>query len=407
MTSPMLSASLGLTGLAGRGSGLARTLVRHGHSVAVHDPTAGRMTALVDRYAAEGAFVGSQTLADLVAAVQQPRTVFVAAPPGTGTDAVLNGLVALLDPGDLVVDAGDAHVGDTARRERALAVRGLLLVGAGVSGGPEEALQGASITVGGPADAYERLGPVLEPVADVVDGRPCCAHVGTGASGHFAVLAREAATLVGAALVVEHRALLQAVGGAPAAVAGPEEGGATDLEVADVRAQWALQAAARLGAPLTGLAEALLERRDRPAAARVEAADALGGGALTTPRLELTVDDLEAATEAAGWVAWTQAFDLVRAAGDAYGWGVDLAAVAAAWRGGRRILPTPLARVEEAYGAVPGLVTLLAAPSVAEEVSSRLEAWRRVTGAAVEAGVPAPVTTSLLGYVDGVLRGTG
>jgi 6-phosphogluconate dehydrogenase len=261
--------------------------------------------------------------------------------------------------------------------------------------------------VGGPDEAYERLGPVLEPVADVVDGRACCAHVGSGPSGHFAALAHEAGTVVGAALVAEHDLLLRSWGGDQATASGDEDTGAGSLELSGTRAQWALQAAARLGAPVTGLAEALLARRAGAVAGQPEAAAALGAGTVSAPGSGPAVEDLAAATDAGGWVAWAQAFDLVRGAGDAYGWDVDLAAVATAWRGGRRVRPTPLGRAEEAYDAAPGLVTLLAAPSVADEVSSRLAGWRRVVAAAVNAGVPAPVTTALLGYVDGVLRGTG
>ena len=79
-----------------------------------------------------------------------------------------------------MVDAGNAHFADTARREKALAEKGLHFVGMGVSGGEEGALNGPSIMVGGSDEAYEPLGPIMESIAAQVDGMPCCTHVGPG-----------------------------------------------------------------------------------------------------------------------------------------------------------------------------------------------------------------------------------
>ena len=44
---------------------------------------------------------------------------------GAPTDATIDALVPLLDPGDIVVDGGNAHYEDTRRREQALRARGL------------------------------------------------------------------------------------------------------------------------------------------------------------------------------------------------------------------------------------------------------------------------------------------
>jgi 6-phosphogluconate dehydrogenase len=101
----------------------------------VHNRTTAKMTALLEEYGDEGDFVGSESLEDFVASIERPRAIVIMVKAGEPTDAVIDGLVPLLDEGDIVVDGGNAHVTDTLRREKALAEKGLHFVGMGVSGG--------------------------------------------------------------------------------------------------------------------------------------------------------------------------------------------------------------------------------------------------------------------------------
>ena len=48
---------------------------------------------------------------------------------------MIDSLTPLLEKGDCIIDGGNAHWEDTIRREKALAEKGLLFVGSGVSGG--------------------------------------------------------------------------------------------------------------------------------------------------------------------------------------------------------------------------------------------------------------------------------
>ncbi|HET9632911.1 MAG TPA: NAD(P)-binding domain-containing protein, partial [Terrabacter sp.] len=162
-------ATIGVTGLATMGRNLARNIARHGHTVAVHNRTTARMTSLIEQFGDEGSFVGAETVEDFVAAIERPRAVIVMVKAGAPTDAVIDELVPLLDEGDIVVDAGNAHYADTLRREKDLGEKGIHFVGMGVSGGEEGALNGPSIMVGGSDHAYERLKPVVESIAAQVD----------------------------------------------------------------------------------------------------------------------------------------------------------------------------------------------------------------------------------------------
>ena len=73
---------------------------------------------------------------------------------GAATDAVIEEFAPLLEPGDMIIDGGNAHFLDTRRREAALREAGLHFVGMGVSGGEEGALNGPSIMPGGSVESY-------------------------------------------------------------------------------------------------------------------------------------------------------------------------------------------------------------------------------------------------------------
>ncbi len=124
-------------------------------------------------------------MADFVASLERPRRVLIMVKAGAGTDAVIEELIPLLEDGDIVIDAGNAHFPDTIRRENYLKEKGLHFVGTGVSGGEEGALNGPSIMPGGSPQSYESLGPLLENISAKVDGTPCCTYVGPDGAGHF------------------------------------------------------------------------------------------------------------------------------------------------------------------------------------------------------------------------------
>jgi len=55
------TAQIGVTGLGVMGRNLARNFARHGYTVALHNRTASRTTAMVDQFGHEGNFVPAQT----------------------------------------------------------------------------------------------------------------------------------------------------------------------------------------------------------------------------------------------------------------------------------------------------------------------------------------------------------
>jgi 6-phosphogluconate dehydrogenase len=429
-------ATIGVTGLATMGRNLARNIARHGHTVAVHNRTTSRMTSLVEQFGDEGDFVGAETVEDFVAAIQKPRAIIVMVKAGAPTDAVIDELVPLLDEGDIVVDAGNAHFADTLRREKALSDQGIHFVGMGVSGGEEGALNGPSIMVGGSDHAYERLAPVVESIAAQVDGTPCAAHLGPDAAGHFVKMVHNGIEYADMQLIAESFDLLRSVLGLePAEIADVfREWNEGDLEsfliemTADVLAhtdastgkpfvdvvgdaaeqkgtgRWTVQSALELGVPVSTIAESVFARAaSGDAAVRAATRGVLAGPArgLSVDDRAALVDDVRAALWASKVVAYAQGLDQIRKASEEYGWDVDIATVARIWRGGCIIRARLLSQISDEYAA-GGLATLLVAPSIVAGLAERQDSWRRVVGLATSAGVPVPGFSSALAYYDTV-----
>ncbi|MEJ2579496.1 MAG: NADP-dependent phosphogluconate dehydrogenase [Kineosporiaceae bacterium] len=427
---------MGVTGLAVMGRNLARNLARHGYPVAVHNRTRARTDALLAEHGDEGTFIPAADIPGLVAALERPRRIIVMVQAGAATDAVVDELAAALDPGDVIVDGGNAHFLDTRRREAALRDRGLHFVGAGISGGEEGALLGPSIMPGGSAEAYTVLGPLLETIAARVDGVPCCTHVGPDGAGHFVKMVHNGLEYADMQLIGEAYDLLRAGAGmAPAEIADvfrawndgeldsylvqitaevlahtdPVTGAPFVDVVADAAGQkgtgrWTVQTALDLGVPVGGIAEAVFARSLSGNTAQRAATRVLTGpsGAWAAGDRDRFVDDVHDALYAAKIVAYAQGFDVIRAGSAENAWQVDPGAMATIWRGGCIIRAAFLDRVRDAYDADPALPSLLLAPGFTDAVARGQDGWRRVVAGAVTHGLPVPGFGTALAHYDGL-----
>jgi 6-phosphogluconate dehydrogenase len=434
------TAQIGVTGLAVMGRNLARNLARHGYRVGLHNRTYGRTSSLIAEHGHEGTFLPSEAVGDFVGSLERPRAIIIMVKAGEPTDAVISELTPLLDPGDILVDCGNAHYDDTRRRERELRPRGLHFVGSGVSGGEEGALNGPSIMPGGSPESYQTLGPIFETIAAQVDGTPCCVHVGPDGAGHFVKMVHNGIEYADMQLIAEAYDLLRAgTGATPAEIAGIfrtwNEGdlesfliqitaevlghvdAATGLPFVDVvldqaeqkgTGRWTVQSALDLGIPITGIAEAVFARSlsghvgQRAAARRAFGSD-LGAVPAASDRAAF-VDDVRKALYASKVVAYAQGFDQIQAGSEEYDWHIDRGAMATIWRGGCIIRARFLNRIREAYDRDPDLPSLLVDPYFVDAVSGGVESWRRVVADAAAAGVPVPAFASSLAYYDGLRR---
>src|SRR5579875_2444929 len=184
-TSPQ-SADIGLIGLAVMGENLVLNMESHGFTVAVFNRTTSKVDAFVAGRAQEKKIVGTHSLPELVAALKSPRKIMIMVKAGSAVDEVIQELVPLLQPGDILIDGGNSHFPDSTRRTRELEAKGLLFLGTGVSGGEEGALKGPSIMPGGNPKAWPHVKPIFQAIAaKVADGTPCCDWVGPEGAGHY------------------------------------------------------------------------------------------------------------------------------------------------------------------------------------------------------------------------------
>jgi 6-phosphogluconate dehydrogenase len=430
-------AQIGVTGLAVMGRNLARNFARHGHRVAIHNRSYAKTESLLAEAGSEGTFIPSQSMADFVASLERPRRVLIMVKAGGPTDAVIDELTPLLEEGDIVIDAGNAHFPDTIRREEKLKEVGLHFVGTGVSGGEEGALNGPSIMPGGSRESYESLGPLLESISAKVDDTPCCTYVGPDGAGHFVKMVHNGIEYADMQLIAEAYDLIKQATGASAAEIGEifktwNEG---DLEsflieiTADVlghvdaetgrafvdvvldqaeqkgTGRWTVQNALDLGVPITGIAEATFARALSGSVPQREAGKArLAGdtGEWNVQDRDAFVEDVRQALYASKVVAYSQGFDQIAAASEEFGWNIDRGAMARIWRGGCIIRARFLNRITEAYQREGDLALLLADDYFADAVGTCLAAWRRVVAGAAQNGIPTPAFSSSLAYYDGI-----
>ena len=429
-------ANIGVIGMAVMGSNLARNLAsREGNTVAIYNRSPEKTRAVTSEFP-EAGFVASETIEDFAASLAKPRTAIIMVKAGAGTDAVIDQLTRVFEPGDIIVDGGNALFTDTIRREKAVRETGINFVGAGISGGEEGALTGPSIMPGGPKESWETLGPLLESIAAVVDGTPCVTHIGPDGAGHFVKMVHNGIEYADMQVIGEAYQLLRfGAGMEPAEIADVfAEWNKGDLDsylieitaevlrqvdaetgkplvdvILDAAGQkgtgrWTVKEALDLGVPTTGIGEAVFARAlssslDQRAAAQGK----LPTGTLKTFEdlglsKEEFIEDVRLALYASKLVAYSQGFDEIQAGSDEHDWGVDPRDLATIWRGGCIIRAKFLNRIVEAYDNDADLPSLLLDPYFNGELGDLIDPWRKVVLYATQLGLPAPVFTSSLAY---------
>jgi 6-phosphogluconate dehydrogenase len=429
------TANIGVVGLAVMGSNLARNLAsRDGNTVAIFNRSYEKTQLLLDEHP-EAGFVPSKDYADFAASISTPRTALIMVQAGAGTDAVIDELCRVFEPGDIIIDGGNSLFTDTIRREKAVRETGINYVGAGISGGEEGALLGPSIMPGGSAEAWQTIGPILKSIAAVAEGEPCVTHVGTDGAGHFVKMVHNGIEYADMQLIAEAYDLIRrGTGKTPAEIAEVfAEWNRGELEsylieiTAEVLKQvdadtgtplvdvildqagakgtgaWTVQTALDLGVPVSGIAEAVFARSLSSKPAQRAAARELPGPVEGWAVDDATfIEDVRLALFASKIVAYSQGFDEIVAGAAQYNWDIKKGDIAKIWRGGCIIRAQFLNRITEAYAQDNGLVALLTAPYFVEALGRAQGSWRRIVSMAAQAGVPSPAFSSSLAYYDGL-----
>jgi 6-phosphogluconate dehydrogenase len=376
---------------------------------------------------------GAATLQDFVASLSRPRKVMLMVKAGAAVDAVIEQLLPLLEPDDIVIDGGNSLYADTERRDTQLSLAGLRFVGAGVSGGEEGARKGPSIMPGGPASTWKVMRPIFEAIAARVDDQPCVIHIGPGGAGHYVKMVHNGIEYGDMQLICEAYALFKAAGMSAAEMADVfarwndgelqsyliqitaealrQTDPQTGQPVVDVildkagqkgTGQWTLINAAE-NAVVVSTINAAVEARVLSSMkdARVAASQHLQGpDAVITMDRQRLIGQVHDALYAAKIISYAQGLDLMSAMSEKKGWSLDLGAIAGIWRGGCIIRARFLGRITQAYAADPELSNLMLAPFFQDVLNRSQQAWRNVVALAVQHGLAVPAMSASLAYYD-------
>ncbi len=452
MSQPL--SDIGLVGLAVMGQNLALNIADHGFRISVYN----RTTETMEKFVAEnpstpGGLHGEATLEGFVKSLKRPRKIIILVKAGAATDAVIDSLVPLLEPEDIIIDGGNANWNDTIRRERALKAKGLRFVGSGVSGGEEGARFGPSLMPGGDVSAWKEIEPIWTAIAAKVDaetgkpltgaapgkpitgGVPCATYIGPDGAGHYVKMVHNGIEYGDMQMICEAYALMTGVLG----MSAPEAGkifaewnkGVLDSFLIEITAdilqqkdpvtgkpfvdivldtagqkgtgKWTSVSALDLGVPAPTVAEAVFARYlSAVKAERVAASKILTG---PTPSFTGDKDGFIQAIHDALYCskicAYAQGFQLMNAAQAEYNWKLPFAEIAKIFRGGCIIRARFLQKITEAYQRDANLQNLLLDPYFKSEIDRCQANWRYVIGIAAQNGVAAPTFYSALAYYDG------
>ncbi len=430
----MKKANIGLIGLAVMGENLVMNMESKGFTVAVYNRTVEKVTRFVEGRAKGKNIIGCESIAALCDALEKPRRVMMMVKAGAPVDQLIEQLLPYMEPGDVIIDGGNAHYPDTVRRCAWVEGKGLLYVGTGVSGGEEGALKGPSMMPGGSPAAWPLVKDIFQSVCAHVDGAPCCDWVGEGGAGHFVKMVHNGIEYGDMQLICEAYQLMKDYLGMAddemrAVFAEWNKGeldsylieitrdilGFADADGAPVvekildtagqkgTGKWTAISALDEGVPLTLIGESVFARCLSAIKEERVAASKLLSGA--KPAFEgdkaAFIEDIRQALYASKIVSYAQGYQLMRAAAGTYGWNLNYGGIALMWRGGCIIRSRFLGRIKEAFDADPGLVNLMLDGFFRGELEKAQGGWRRVCAAAMLGGVPVPAFASALSYYDG------
>ncbi len=423
-----MNADIGVIGLAVMGANLARNIASRGFKCAVYNRTYEKTTDLIDKHGDEG-LMGTKTTEEFVNSLAKPRKIILMVKAGQPVDAVIESLMPLLEPDDVLIDGGNSFYKDTVRRQERLQNQGVHYVGMGVSGGEEGALKGPSIMPGGSVHSWNLLQPILEAIAAKdFHGAPCVTHVGQKGAGHFVKMVHngiEYAIMQMLAEIYDYMRKAQGKNAAQIAMwfesvqegplksylvdivipvlkqEDPETGNKLIDEILDKAAQkgtgaWTSIDALERGIPVPSIATAVMARalssqKDQ----RIKLASEYGLGVDISDK----VLNLEKALYLGMILAYVQGLHLIAAASKEEGWSVNLSEVCRIWEGGCIIRSKLLTMFTEIFKEEPQLELILHSDKLRDLIRTDLPELKKMVAAAYEANIPIPALSSALDYL--------
>lgn len=433
-----MDSNFGVIGLGTMGANLARNAASRGIAVSVFNRTREKTDGFIAAFGGESKFTPCITIAEFAKSLKRTRVILLMVQAGSAVDAVCKELTEYLDDGDIIIDGGNSLYRDTERRIAEMQERGIRFIGMGVSGGEEGALKGPSMMPGGEIKAIKEVLPILQSMAaDDGLGGKCVTYIGPGGAGHFVKMVHNGIEYAVMQLIAEIYDVLKTIGGytdqqlaetfeawntLPELQSFLVEITGKIFKAKDIKSgktlvdmirdkggqkgtgKWTVAAAMEYGVPAPAITAAV-EARILSSATMLRAEGKKFPHVIDIhdplPR-PMKLRSLCAATLELGvMLAYHQGFALIKAAGDAEDWKIDLAETARIWRGGCIIRSHALGMFQEMFTGKSSAGRDAFLHRLGGERQLDL---RRIVGIGVSRGLPLPGLSTSLMYLDALHR---
>lgn len=423
----------GLIGLGVMGRNFILNVADNNFTAFGHDLDTAKVNALKEEGNDLNKVNASTKVEEFVKALSTPRKIMLLVPAGKIVDAVIEGLIPLLDKDDIIIDGGNSFFTDTDRRDAYLAEKGIHFFGSGVSGGAKGARRGPSIMPGGNKEAYQHVKPIFEAVSAKYKGEPCVAYLGPKSAGNYVKMVHNGIEYGLMQLTSEIYDVLKKGGDynndelhqtyakwnsgrlqsflveITSEIFAQKDDlgdGALVDKILDKAKQkgtgkWTSQNAMDLGIPVPSIDVAVSMREISALKEERVQADAL----YDRPEVELMDKAaLEKLSEEALYfsyiITYAQGLHQLADASKTYGYELDIALIAKIWRAGCIIRAGLLADITEAFNEDKNLPNLLLSSSFIPKIKSTVGSARELVAYAAKNGIPVPGLSNSLTYFD-------
>jgi 6-phosphogluconate dehydrogenase len=438
------NARIGVIGLGIMGTAISRNMAEKGWQLSIYNREVPDKEESVAKHATEVYPILSTALAfnELTAFVKslgKKQYIFMMLPAGEATTMLIKALMPLLSAGAIIIDGANAFYKDTEMLQKQLAIKGIHLLGCGVSGGEKGALKGPAMMVSGNKQAFEVVAPLLKCIAARNgSGNSCCKYIGSEGSGHYVKMVHNAIEYGEMQLVAEIYSLLSiglALDDASIAtifkqwnetdlesyllqisgdILATKHNGApivsliSDKAYAKGTGSWATQEAAKLGVP-SGMFTVALNTRflSGNLAVREWVQQYIGviNKNMNTSPIDISLELIEEVYKLVRIWNHQQGFALIMAAAKEYGWPtVSLATITDGWRAGCIIRSTLMDILAAGFTTTDNLLEIDYCKRVMKNNYSSLV---KLAANSMEAEIPIPIISealqSILQYKQKVL----
>ncbi|MDQ3101195.1 MAG: NADP-dependent phosphogluconate dehydrogenase [Bacteroidota bacterium] len=426
----------GLIGLGVMGKSLALNLAGKGISVSIFNrhvagKEEGIAKAIVEENPSLRNIKCSDDLRAFVNSLARPRKILLMITAGPAVDHQLEALLPMLDKGDVVIDGGNSYYKDTARRTAMAEERGFHFVGTGISGGKEGALKGPSLMPGGSKEGYALISHYLELIAAKdKNGEPCTTYIGPKGAGHFSKMVHNSIEYAEMQVLAEAYHLMRDHVQLTAETIARtfqdwqqsgldsylleitidillhnEDGELLLDKILDQAEQkgtggWSVGAALEYGVPYSPLTEAVTARSiSARKQLRQQAAALYKLNSSKAEDADPFMASLKNAYQATRIINHAVGFDLIRAASEKHGWGLNFSEIARIWTNGCIIRSEFMQELVDLFADHD---QLLLAPSIADRLQEYQKDLRYVVAQGLQAGFALPVSAAALNYLLGL-----